>query len=309
MKIDSIVVFCWPGDFRLARICLASIRYFYPDIPLYLMKNVARGDFDTTEVERRFGVSTAGLAQAYGSSLGKLELLFDHRLGRFLFIDADQVMAGPVLDVLERRNEQFVVVPEHLEPEHPAIDKIYYHRRELARLDPAFVGPGYYFNSGQFVATAGVIEPEDFDGIVQWGRPLKGLNKQAFVFGDQSILNYVFPKLAATGRLTLGTCDFMELARTEYFWNVGLETIRHRQGKPTLLHWAGLPRNFLTLARRSDLLRFFENYHYSGVRHGRWLRTLRSLRSAPENGYRWAYHHAGMAKRRLRSAFHSSAPA
>jgi hypothetical protein len=115
MKIDSVVVFCWEGDFRLAQICLASVRFFYPDIPLFLMKNIARGNFDTSEVERCLNVSSAGISEPYGSSLGKLELFFRPELGRFLFIDADQIMVGPVLEELARLDEQFIVVPERLE--------------------------------------------------------------------------------------------------------------------------------------------------------------------------------------------------
>jgi len=299
MKIDSIVVFCWPGDFRLARICLASVRYFYPDIPLYLMKNIAKGDFDTTEVERRFNVSSLGLTQPYGSSLGKLELFFQPQLGRFLFIDADQIMAGPVLQVLEQNSEQFVVVPEIVDEKTSTIDKIYYNRRNLARFDPDFIVPKFHFNSGQFVGTAGVLSRDDFSGMVEWGRPLKGRNKDTFVFGDQSILNYVFPKLAAQGRITLGYCDFMELARTEYFWSVPLDTIRRRKGRPTLLHWAGIHRSFLFLMRRSELLRFFEKFHYAGLRYGAVLRRWRSIKAIPRNTYLWLYYLAGMLKRRL----------
>ena len=57
MKIEAIYIPCTRGDFRLTRICVASIRYWYSDIPIVLIKDLMNGDFDTTEVEKHFNVS------------------------------------------------------------------------------------------------------------------------------------------------------------------------------------------------------------------------------------------------------------
>ena len=39
MKIDSIVIACFKKDLHLMRICVASIRYWYPDVDIWLLKD------------------------------------------------------------------------------------------------------------------------------------------------------------------------------------------------------------------------------------------------------------------------------
>ncbi len=298
MKIDSVVVLCWAGDFRLARICLASVRHFYPDIPLYLMKDIGGGNFDTSEVEKCLRVSTTGLSDAYGPSVGKLELLFRPELGRFLFVDADQIFAGPVLDDLDKIDAQFVVVPDAVDRDSPDIERLYYDRLRLRAFDPSFQIPPFHFNAGQFVGTPGILNRDDFGELVEWGRPIAIRDPKTFKLHEQGLLNYSLHKAARAGRLTLTPYDFMHLARTEYFWTVPLAAIRARQSRPLLFHWAGTPRNFVSLMCRSDLLKFFENSYYRRVKHGTWLRLWRGLQTAPGNTYRCAYEFAGRSKRK-----------
>ena len=288
MKINSIVVFCWPGDVHLARLCLTSIRYFHPEIPLYLMKNVAQRDFDTTEIERRLKVITKGVTEPYGSSLGKVELLFKEELGRFLFIDSDQLMVGPVLEALEKNEAPFIVVPEYHAPGSEVIDRVYLNTTALKTYDPEFRLPPYFFNSGQFVATAGLIKREDFGRTMTWGNPLKLHDRHVFILGDQSLFNYLFQKLDQTGRIKLGTEEFMDLARTDCFWKTSLSDIVARKGPPKLFHWAGQTRTFHCLTRRGDIWRFFEKNYYDGVENGGWLRLKRTLEMAPMNAWRFA---------------------
>lgn len=298
MKIDSIVVLCWKGDFRLARICLASVRFFYPEIPLFLMKDTSKGHFDTSEIESCLNLSTVGLSGAYGPGAGKLELLFRPDLGRFLFIDADQIMAGPVLSALEASDADFVVTADDLDVQSPTIERLYYDRERLKAIDPSFPLPTFQFNSGQFVGTAGVLSRDDFEGLVEWGRPIKICDPRTFKMYEQGVLNYVVHKAARAGRLTLETHDFMHLARTEYFWNVPLQNVRAKAARPLLFHWAGTHRIFVSFMRRSDLLRFFEGYYYSRVRHGSWRRLWRSLKAAPKNACLSARQLAGACKQR-----------
>ena len=41
----KIVVACFKKDIHIARICVASVRYWYPDIDIYLLKDLSFGDF------------------------------------------------------------------------------------------------------------------------------------------------------------------------------------------------------------------------------------------------------------------------
>lgn len=300
MKIDAVAVLCWAGDFRLARICLASVRYFYPKIPLYLMKDITRGDFDTSEVETALNVRTQGFTGRFGPGMGKIELLFRPELGRFLYIDADEIMVGPVLDALEKHTADFLVVPDGPVNTSPDIDRLYYDRARLRELDPAYRLPEHHFNSGQFVGRAGMVTPADFEDLVVWGSPSAIRHRQIFKLSEQGLLNYVLQRLVARGRISVGYAEFMQLARTPYFHSVAVEDVQARRAQPVLFHWAGARRSFLSAMGRADLLKFFEAYYYSLVPSGRAVRLGRDLGAAPGNAWRHFRGLAGQWKRSLR---------
>jgi hypothetical protein len=117
---------------------------------------------------------------------------------------------------------------------------------------------------------------------------------------DQSLLNYVWFRLAQERRITLAPAHFMILARTPEAGSTPLADIAARRAPPRLFHWAGEHKTFLGLMKRSDLLRFFERWYYAGLPGGTRLRVARSLRAAPGNAGTWAYLKAGNLKRSLR---------
>ncbi len=47
----SFFVACCKTDFYFARICVASIRYWYPEHPIYLLKDDSQGIFSTEEMK------------------------------------------------------------------------------------------------------------------------------------------------------------------------------------------------------------------------------------------------------------------
>src|SRR5687767_15243272 len=100
MKVDKIFVNTYKYDFHFARLCIASIRYWYPDIPIYLIKDEKEGVFDTTGTEKIWNVKVLDIPRKkFGWGYGKLEVLFSDSKESFLVIDADAVLTGPVIDV------------------------------------------------------------------------------------------------------------------------------------------------------------------------------------------------------------------
>ena len=74
-KIDKIVIVCHKGILWLTQICIASIRYWYPDRDIYIVKDLYGGNFDTSELERYWNVKELVIEdKKYGSSLSKLGL-------------------------------------------------------------------------------------------------------------------------------------------------------------------------------------------------------------------------------------------
>lgn len=56
-KIQKIYISCCETDLHLLKICVASIRFWYPHIPIFLIKDIFKGDFNTTEIEKNFNVN------------------------------------------------------------------------------------------------------------------------------------------------------------------------------------------------------------------------------------------------------------
>ncbi len=267
MKIDKIYIATHKYDLRLTRICVASIRYWYPEIPIYLVKDYFNGDFSTEEVERVWQVKVFETPYRYfGWGMSKLEPVFSEQGSRFLILDSDTVFTGRVLERLEQCTEDFVV---NLETQ-PAqrLKEIYFDLAKLNEYDPQFHFPGTTFNTGQYVATGGMLKREDFEAVNWITSPPSLKYPQIFKNGDQGVLNYVLAKKAEAGQVSIGGIPFMKYGLEE-IRDFDLSKIAADSPYPFVIHWAGLKQPRIKAMIRSDILLFFEDYYYSRVPFGK----------------------------------------
>jgi hypothetical protein len=275
MKIEGVVISCYRFDLELTRLCVASIRFWYPQIPIWLLKDRQYGDFSTRDIERYWNVQIhAGRQKNLGWGFGKLEVMTELPARRLLFIDSDIVFAGRVIDRLEQFEEDFIVVKENHDA--IAVEKQFFPPDKLRQFDPGFEFKGYGFNGGQIVATTGRITKQDFEGLVDWQtRTVK--HPDIFQMGDQGMTNYVILRKVQNGQLTLRRESFM-------VWPGEANSTKHIQVKDftpegrhrELIHWAGLRwGKTLKLMPRSDILLHFQKIYYARVRFGRWLQRWR----------------------------------
>ena len=147
-KIDRVYIATHRSDLRLTRICVASVRRWYPDIPILLLKDEANGGFRTREIETAWNVQLWPTgSRSFGWGFIKLEPLFDSERIRYLVLDSDVVFVGRVIDALERFDEDFVVQEEQ-QPPHD-VPNLYFDADKIrAALDPQFAGPAFTFNTG-----------------------------------------------------------------------------------------------------------------------------------------------------------------
>jgi hypothetical protein len=279
MKIDAVYVSCYRHDIEFTRLCVASIRYWYPDLPIWLIKDEKYGRFSTGEIERvwNVGVHAANHRRKFGWGMGKLEILLLPTKSRCLLLDSDIVFAGKVLDELESYDEDFVVQNESYRADH--IEHHFFSLEKLKKLDPKFRFPGYGFNTGQVVVTTGILRRADFDPFVDW-QASQVRHPEVFRLAEQGLLNYVVLRKLNEGSLTLRRISFMvwpgKAADVEHIQVKDFTTEgRHRQ----LIHWAGL-RWGKTLEQmpRSDILSHFEKLYYRRIPFGIWLRQRRRAR-------------------------------
>jgi len=237
MEISRIYVSGYRDDFRFTCCCVASIRQFYPDIPVTLIKDRINGDYDTSQLERVYDVKLFETpVRRFGWGMAKLEPLFLPGRERCLILDSDTVFLGRVLDRLKKADADFVIENGNHTPEETVTN--YFDPAHVCRVFPEFHFPGYVFNSGQFVATTGIVERSDFEGLVDFSEPRQSLRRDLFFCGDQGLLNYVLFRKRQRGQLSIARESFMGWPPSVNPDSISVPELE-RDGYPYLLHWAG----------------------------------------------------------------------
>jgi len=275
-QIDCIYVAASTHDARYTRTCVASIRYFYPEIPIRLLAGgrLQRGLSD--ELKQYWSVGIVDLpAGDYGWGFVKLEALFGRPGERFLMLDSDTVLAGPVLQAWNGSPVHFVVDDER--QSESDTEAIYYDWEKVLQFDTNARPPQFLFNTGQWFGTAGVLTRDDFDPWIEWSMPRRVRPPGCFKNGEQGVLNYVFNQKVGRGELLV---DRRKILRYPPFGMNGLdaETVSKRAAPPLVVHWAGMKSACQRHMPGADLLAFFENTYYERLPAGQVRRLLAVLR-------------------------------
>jgi lipopolysaccharide biosynthesis glycosyltransferase len=265
MKLDQIYIGCCSSDQRFTRILVASIRTWYPCIPIYLIKDESQENFDTSDIERFWHVDIMKCQRkTFGWGFGKIEPLLLEEKRRILILDSDQIFAGPVLALIEKHHEDFLVASVNrpvLDPDY--VTRTYFDLDALNRLDPCYQFPGFVFNSGAIVATTGVLSRSDFEPFVDWrGLMPTGRCPDIFKSADQGILNYLLQKKKQNLELSVGTVQFMKLVRYDDISHLNLSDAGISNPQEFIIHWAGAkPQSFDDFVR-VDILKHFERIYW-----------------------------------------------
>jgi hypothetical protein len=261
--IDCIYVAASTHDARYTRICVASIRYFYPDIPIRLLVGGPLERGLTFELARYWNVAPADVAPGvYGWGFVKLEPLFVQSGERFLVLDSDTALSGRVLTHLSNANASFVVDDEQQSEDRQKM--LYYDWTIASDLVPAVAKPRFVFNTGQWFGTGGLLERHDFTPWLRWTMPRTLIDRRQFKQGEQGVLNWVINRRVADGSLEVARRPLL-VWPGHSMQGLTPEAIRNGTAQPRIIHWAGLKRLRLSDMIGADVLEFFERYYYSGM--------------------------------------------
>jgi len=286
-KIDRIYIATHRTDLRLTRICVASVRRWYPDIPIFLLKDEANGTFNSRELESTWNVQTWPTKErVFGWGFIKLEPLFDSERRRFLMLDSDIVFLGRVIDALEQFDTDFIVQEEVQQPD--AVPDLYFNAaRVRASLNPAFGDPAFTFNTGQYVGTSGLIARKDFAELVEWSHPRRVRHPEMFNPSDQGVLNYVILEKLKAGSISVARTPFMKWGEEELS-PFEIAALDGNSPYPYVIHWAGLKNLRLRRMLRADILRHFETAYYRRLAFGRLRHWARLAHDEIERWFRRA---------------------
>jgi hypothetical protein len=259
-QADCIYVAASSLDARYTRMCIASVRFFYPEIPIRLLVGGRLQPGLAAELQKFWNVSTAELPVKgdYGWGFVKLEVLFGPPGERYLVLDSDTVLTGPVLDVWRDSSAPFLVDNESQSEE--KTKAIYYDWEKVSKIDRHVQPPLFVFNTGQWFGTAGVLTRDDFAPWLTWTMPRSTVplgHHERRARHSELRFNR---KVALEGLLV----DRREIMRWPARSMEGLdaETVSRRIAAPRIVHWAGLKKPHQKDMVGADLLAFFEKDYY-----------------------------------------------
>src|SRR6266536_73672 len=267
----SIVLLCNKLDFFLTKICAASIRYYYPSIPLYIVKDEINGKFPTKTRENKLKVKVLDFGfKKYGYCIGKICVLLSKELAdkKILLLDSDIVFVGKVLDKIFSLvdHSDFIVTPAYYNSYTDRwFKKAYYDIDWAKQVYPELTFPGYAFNCGAMVVTPGKIKETEMIDYVNLSTYPYWTDKafKHLPCRDQSLLNILLPLKQSKGEITLKQVPFQIWSETrQEIEKFRLDQIA-KEGYPFLIHWAGAVRiPYLSMMTRSDILFFFQKEYY-----------------------------------------------
>lgn len=270
--VDVIYLAACSRDARLTRICVASIRYFYPDVPIKILAGDILQRGLARELAKYWDVGLADLPEGdYGWGLVKLEPLFGPPGQQFMVCDVDTVFTGRVLDRRDESDAPFYVDNE--QQSDADFKRLYYDWDALAKVDADVQPARKAFNVGQWFGTAGLVRREEFDDLVKWTLPRQLRFPQFFMGGDQGVINYVMLKKEKLEGLRICRVELMRWPGNGMD-DLKVETVRSGEAPALVIHWAGMKAIFLRNVVGGELLLFYEDFYYSRLPFARLRRML-----------------------------------
>lgn len=265
-KEISIVVFANAKDFFLTKICIASIRHFYPDVEIFIVKDELNGKFSTKLLERTYNAKIFKLSKKhFGWSAAKIHFLIENNEDKlFLCLDSDIVFIGPVLEKFENLNSDFCISPEYCEEPIPIdTQSVYFDMNKIKNNFEKYRFPGYFFNAGQTLVNPSKFSRKYFDKLFEPDRYPYYTNMKDFPMVDQSILNFVIPILETENKIIVSKIEFMN-------WSVSFFSVKENneleilnENHKYLVHYAGDTRTtHLNLMKGNKLLYFFKSSYF-----------------------------------------------
>jgi hypothetical protein len=275
--IHCVYVAASRRDSRFTRICVASIRYFYPDIPISLLAGGPLQPGLAVELRRYWNVAVKDLpVRDWGWGFVKLEPLFGQRGERFLVVDSDTVCVGDVLKIWADCNADFLVDDEWQSQRDT--ERLYYDWQKVAHIDVSARSPKFVFNSGQWFGTAGIFSREDFSPWIDWNtEPPYLRHADVFMPGDQGVLNYVFNQKYQLEQKNIARSKLMRWPR-HGMHGITPGAIAASEAPRLIVHWAGLKRATIGSMPGADVLLFFERLYYGRIPRGSLRRRFRAVR-------------------------------
>jgi hypothetical protein len=265
-KIEHVLLVTHRYDLPNLIVCLASIRYWYPDVNVTVVKNRNQGEFRLDFLVKYFNISIVDSPRVhYGKYYGSLEPYLTGRRERFIVMDTDTALTGPIFDLLEQRSADFVVDRE-VQGER-RLRELYWDPDRIGAFIPEYSTAWFTFNNAAVCGTGDKITRADFGDFMTWVQGAEPAMKDAAVFpmADMTAINVVINRKAARKEISV---DRLELMIYPPFYD-GSEAdlvrgIADRTGSEVrIIHWADQKHRPIATRPLGRVYTFYFGHHLS----------------------------------------------
>lgn len=268
MSEIKVYIGCCKTDFYLLRSCIASIRYWNKDVPVYLLKDFSKGNFDTHELEKIFNTLVVKTTYKKQGGYTKLQPYLEQQDKQIFLQDADMVWLGDMIQVLKNISSDIAVqiyTPKDVEAE---LNRWYFNTEKLKKYYPDYIYPGFVFNCGSIFINNNLFSKSDFDDIIIWRELATPKHDKVFLCEDQGIVNYVVSKKYNKKLLSIANINFQIPSESEEAKLYSLKKIEVKDPKNVMVHWLGSKNGLNSFCTARHLLRFYEKQYYNQIASG-----------------------------------------
>lgn len=204
LHVNRIYLVTYRYDLANLMVCLASIRYWHPEVEIVIVKNQNCGSFDISFLQKHYRVSFLQKPSfTYGKFFGSLEPVLSGAAERFLCLDTDTALTGPLLQELSRFPEDFIVDREETTPE--KLRTLYWDPDRISQHVEGYTPLWFAFNNGIFCGRGDRITVSDFEGFMEWrpGTEPRMKDECCFPMSDQSAINVVLNIKSQNGQTSV----------------------------------------------------------------------------------------------------------
>ena len=234
-NIDRVIIFSSPNDVSHTELCVASIRFWNKDIPLYLHKDESRKLFNTQKIQDNFDVK---LCDSSNSSVGNPMSKFYYITQgadiidgeSLLILDSDTAWFGNVANLFKSIPDEIqLVVQGEMNPSREWLKRKYFDPEFFQSTNPELDLPNFVFNSGHFLIKVGTLHFSESEGLLN--REKSDTIDPIFPY-DQGLFNFIHAKRMAEGSIKSASLEFAK-------WSGHKLKFDNIEGQPFIIHWAG----------------------------------------------------------------------
>lgn len=283
MQDFGIIISSYKGDYCFAKGVCASIRYFLGDVPICL---VTDGILPTAKLEEAYGVQVINYLnvnhdllrrRSFGFGLTKMIALWESPWEHFLFLDADTVVWGNLLQLMDFKTYDFIVGRPDAVTSRAEIERWFFNVEKISTYFPDFDWQEQpYFCSGTFFAKRGLFALEEYSDLLDRSEAESDL----FFWGEQGLLNFMVLRAAQHHRLRLGHFDFQvnvaDYPLEHLQQRFQTQKISEPQRDACVIHWSGKKPFILRSGVYPEPMNFFRHKFFKDV-YGYGTRTASTL--------------------------------